>query len=84
MSGGRETDEDIGATVSKLEEGMGVDAGNGSYRGSSWQSQSDEQSKTVAQGPRTRRRVAADSARRLRSMLPLFSPYHCRQTTAMS
>ena len=67
------TDEDREATVSELEEGMGVDAGTGSYRGSSWQSQSDEQSKTVAQGPRTRRRVAADSVRRLRSMLPPFT-----------
>ena len=73
MSGGRKTDEDIGATVSKLEESMGVDADNGSYRGSSWQSQSDEQSKTVAPGRGAEGVVAADSVRRLRSMLPPFT-----------
>ena len=73
MSSGRETDEDIGATVSKLEESMGVDVGDGSYRGNSWQSRSDEQSKIVAPGRGAEGVVAADSVRRLRSMLPPFT-----------
>ena len=37
------------ATVGELG-GMGVGAGGGSCRGSSWQSQSEEQSKTVTPG----------------------------------
>ena len=52
---------------------MGVDAGNGSYRGSSCQSQSDEQSKIVAPGRGAEGVVAANSVRRLRSMLPPFT-----------
>ena len=73
MSGGHETDENRRITVSELEEGMGVDAGNGSYRGSSCQSQSDEQSKIVAPGRGAEGVVAANSVRRLRSMLPPFT-----------
>ena len=70
MYGGRRTDEDRGATVDELEENMGVDTVGGSCRGSSWQSQIEEQSRTVAslldvaEG-------AAESVQRLRSMLPL-------------
>ena len=45
MDGGCEKDEDRGATVSELEEGIEVDAVDG---GSSWQSQIEEQPRTVA------------------------------------